>query len=391
MNSGVRILKMTAKGVYISKEHFVPYEQTNLTVDQLRPFRDRHFYWKVKAVWVNQPVPMVQVQVLDHDCWDNATFYNQELKREIPFILFDSTRYHFEQQENSNLSVHTSRFGSFHRFEPVDPVEKIYIGTFTVKFSKATFTDGGIACRIYIKETNSEVDFSIPNIHLRKEHEAISEYICKRMGRKTFRILTIVKELGRKITSAEATSEDIANINEDFFQQLKVHLIKAKISPREDGRTLHTLKDVSDPFTIDLDEVIRIVTNDDTHRNSYSLHYLSGKHDLEQIVYMTLKPRFGFLFYLDGTIDHHYVWELLDSHATYVWSYPKADNSVSSALASTEHEISSILANGRITYKRNADDNSGQYRFNLIQHHNLASTGALDIIRWQGELSLITE
>jgi hypothetical protein len=281
------------------------------------------------------------------------------------------------------------RFGIGHRFEAVVPVEKTYNGNFVVRFSKAVIIDGGITCRIYIKETGGEVEFTIINPYLRKEHETIKEYICKRLGKKTFVIATVIRELGWTITSTEATSADIATIDERFFQQLTIQRVKANLGALPISQTLHDLSAMPGPFPVTLDDVIRIVTNDHQHRNSYALDCLAKKHDLHQPVYMTAKPRFGFLFYISDARAHHYIWELLDSHATYVWSFGKPAYTIASALMLTEQKIRKILAEGRIPYKREAKQVAASEQFLIIEHHILESLGTLDVLRWKNELDAI--
>ena len=59
-------------------------------------------------------------------------------------------------------------------------------------------------------------------------------------------------------------------------------------------------------------------------RNVKQLVYLSGKkHERTQKIRFTLNPLFGFIFFISGKNKNHICWELLNSHATYIWSFNK--------------------------------------------------------------------
>lgn len=71
----------------------------------------------------------------------------------------------------------------------------------------------------------------------------------------------------------------------------------------------------------------------------------------------------------------HFIWELLNTHATYIWSIERKGYSLENKLKLIEREVNFIRENGRNIYlnsKKNAD-----LIFNKINHEN-SETGVID-------------
>ncbi len=51
-------------------------------------------------------------------------------------------------------------------------------------------------------------------------------------------------------------------------------------------------------------------------RNAAQLAHLASQQEAGQKLRFVLSPRFGFLFFVRGEAMHHFLLELLDSHAT---------------------------------------------------------------------------
>jgi hypothetical protein len=83
------------------------------------------------------------------------------------------------------------------------------------------------------------------------------------------------------------------------------------------------------------------------------LQYLAGlKQDAHYQVHITLQPGFGCVFLIQGATKNHFCWELLNSHATYLWTFDKRADFLPDALAKLERIIQVIRDHGRERYKQ---------------------------------------
>jgi len=97
------------------------------------------------------------------------------------------------------------------------------------------------------------------------------------------------------------------------------------------------------------------------------LAYLAGtKQSQNHKLRYTLNPNFGFLFLIEGAKNKHFVWELLNSHATYIWSIDKSVKEIKLQFKRVESIINMIRTSGRGNYKRafrnNHQDNDLVFR-----------------------------
>lgn len=83
----------------------------------------------------------------------------------------------------------------------------------------------------------------------------------------------------------------------------------------------------------------------------------------------TSKPFFGFIFFITESENKYICWELLDSHATYLWKFPKSETK-HSIIKTFEEQMAIIKQIKRQKYRRYAKENSLNYRFqfNVITH-----------------------
>ena len=77
---------------------------------------------------------------------------------------------------------------------------------------------------------------------------------------------------------------------------------------------------------------------------------------------------------------HHFIWELLDSHATYIWSMPHTP--FREASQNIENEISSINQIGRSQYKAHFQNRPDLF-FNTVIHKKANSSYEDYFPRWR--------
>lgn len=98
-----------------------------------------------------------------------------------------------------------------------------------------------------------------------------------------------------------------------------------------------------------------------------------------------MHPQFGFVFHIEGHEQHHFVWELLDSHATDLWSRAKNEMSLSDMFKEMDGIINFIRNHGRTTYKsqyKNQIENE-DWSFNVIDHDDASSKLKDGFVKWK--------
>lgn len=125
-------------------------------------------------------------------------------------------------------------------------------------------------------------------------------------------------------------------------------------------------------------------------RNKRQLEYLSvERHSTKQKIKFTLKPMFGFLFFLEGSQSDYYCWELLNSNATYLWKITKTADA--SHLAVIEQEISCIHEIGREQYRRDIKKTQPVgFVFSFVDHKGIAVNENDSFSEWKQKLNEMT-
>lgn len=120
-------------------------------------------------------------------------------------------------------------------------------------------------------------------------------------------------------------------------------------------------------------------------KNIRQLEYLSkDKHTLNEKLRFTLKPHFGFLFKVETPTKQFFFWELLNSHATYVWEKEINDSDFYELV---EQEISFIKTNGREEYRSYYKNLLLKpFRFYIIEHEGADFTEEERFQTWKIKL-----
>jgi len=259
--------------------------------------------------------------------------------------------------------------------EPI--VEEIQIAV-KVKFEEATFRDGCITFRAKLKDFNIIRDFSVENGNLRSEFENIKPWFVKRIGKSFIATITL-KLVDREITEAAASSEDISAINNELIESIKTQRVLMLVKTariKDDNKAVFDNDEVfgvldegqgTNVFDSSADNIIEILVKNGLAKNIRQLEFLSkDKHSLNEKLRFTLKPLFGFLFKVETPAKQFFIWELLNSHATYVWEKEINDTEF---YRFVEQEISFIKANGREEYRRYYKKLlSNDFKFHIIEH-----------------------
>lgn len=280
--------------------------------------------------------------------------------------------------------------------EPRTPVIEEIQTVVKVKFEEATFRDGQITFKAKLKDFTIIREFSVENENLRAEFENIKPWFVKKIG-KSFIVSITLKLADKEITDATAFSEDISTINSEMIERINTQRVLMLVKTariKDDGRSVFNHDEIfgilsegddANVFNSSADNILQILMDNGLAKNIRQLEFLSrDKQSLNEKLRFTLKPHFGFLFKAQTPTKQFFIWELLNSHATYVWENEVDDTNFYQLI---EQEISFIKANGREEYRRYYKHlPSKTFRFHLIEHDSADLTEEERFQTWKNKL-----
>jgi hypothetical protein len=268
-----------------------------------------------------------------------------------------------------------------------------------VKLSHLNFELGFASFTKSFKWNEGEDLFIIPLPDSIPEFNHIKPYFKKVIGKSTIDVLIEVESSAEKTKVVAIKSIDLHKINEESIRILKVQKLdqwsskKPKFAPPD--KDVFTFEEAMESYgdeafgNIDIlekDLLFHLIGKEDV-RNRFQLQYLVEKiHDENEKLYMTLVPQFGFVFIFHGEEMTHLIWELLNSHATYIWSSPS--KSTANIVKRIENEIRSINAYGRTHYKTNFQNTEDLF-FNALIHRSSSYSYEQYFSRWQKNVNNI--
>jgi len=240
--------------------------------------------------------------------------------------------------------------------------------------------------------------FKISNDFLLPEFEFIKSYFMKALGTRKFDVkATIFLEHG-KVVETRALSSLIKKIDENLIDSIKNfrtnHLMKAPFKGNVD-KSLFTADEVFGEFNQDEmgnifsqseEEILRQVLEKANVRNRRQLEFLAGvKQAAGARLKFTLHPYFGFLFTVEGEKMNHFIWELLNSHATYIWSLDKGEDELARQYRRVEDAINQVRNSGRDQYKQayHSSHIDQDLVFHVINHVDANSPLVDGFVKWR--------
>jgi len=283
------------------------------------------------------------------------------------------------------------------------PEKEIIRKKFNVYFKDATFKLGYLVFERNIQEIRQVGRFKIPHDSLLPEFEFIKSYFIKALSARKFDVTaTITVEQG-KITETKAFSMVIERIDQDVIDIIKNMQTLALTKPpvRTDvDKSLFTSEDIFDAFTDNdiegnifdqsEEEILKFILEKANVRNRKQLEYLAGAKQAEFAkLKFTLHPYFGFLFTIDGERMNHFIWELLNSHATYIWSFDRGEDASRLQYRRVEEAINQVRNSGREAYKMAYRDShiDQDLLFHAIKHDDVNSGLIEGFVKWKHRLN----
>lgn len=431
MQANEIIVRVTNDGFYLNPHLLIPIDQTNIPKEHLRFTDNADLYWMVEMLGFDSSQNSLKLKVSNYSSDEKNAFKKQVPKKPVKRLLFEKFDWALLEPQlysytksrllpilfNIDASLLTKgeaeqkpKTEEVPKFFEIKPspmrrnpeVRSLRIG-FSVYLKDVHFKLGYVTFSKRIKEVGEEVDFKIPNDHILPEFDLIKSWFSKILKTKKISVSAKLTFTGWKLTDVQARSEQIEQITPDLIDGVKhqrtLELMKVPRILTPD-KSLFSTDELFDSFDADDtlgnvfrqsdDDILKLFMDMPNVRNKKQLAYLAGKMQSDkQKIRFTLNPNFGFLFFIEGEENNHFVWELLNSHATYVWSIDKSKSEIELQYRRIEDTISSIRANGRETYKHAYRNNhlDNDLVFRPINHEDASSNVVDPFPRWKSKLN----
>lgn len=384
----------------------------------------KNVYWDVEQQRFDRDEGTLYVVVKNFFPRDTDAFYEQSPKHSIKKLHFTDLPgprevkqcLDYYQKEMKLLdSARERALSEISHPQPEDPVtpkknllfrsraesDKIDL-EFDVWFKDATFKLGYVVFERNIPALRQLARFKIENDFLLPEFELIKSYFMKALGTRKFDVKATVFAENGKISGSRATSATIGRINENLIDTIKNARTLAFLSRPFKGdidKGLFTPDDFFDLgdneergniFDQSEEEILRLLLENSKVRNRKQLEFLSGIRQAPGTkLRFTLHPFFGFVFCVEGEKMTHFIWELLNSHATYIWSLDKGEGEIKLQYRRIEDAINRVRNSGRENYKRAYWDShiDQDLVFNVIKHEDAGSSLIEGFVKWRHRLN----
>jgi hypothetical protein len=320
---------------------------------------------------------------------DKISFLSQKNKLiELGFVIDQpSKNNHKIQNSNKNISNENTQ-------EVRE--EKLSV---TVLPNNAQFKSGRVTFNGRLNGIDDELFFDVKNVHILEKFDFIKSWFVRKLKISKWKVDIIISRVGNKIIVNKATSKDVDRITPELIEGIKydrtVNLIKNP-SVEDSNQELFSVDEIfsqidkekkeKNTFEQSEKDILNILLKRNG-RNRKQLEYLSEeKQSLEHSLKFTLNPHFGFLFTVEGKEDNHFVWELLETHATYIWSINKSVNEIGNQIKKVENAISIISKFGRDEYRKNYQKNDA-FTFSHINHNKIITKQDEHFVLWKDKLN----
>jgi hypothetical protein len=373
------IVKLTPKGIFYNPTQCIPWDKTNFPhTDQFGIKSNSQMYWRLRQLSFQKAKGRLTVTPIHYDIneKERQTFREQNPKYPISELIFidviweklEKHLYHYTPKAFEHLTVPKSSARTktpdlAFVTTPTEQLPKIEL-TFKVHLKNVTFKTGFVELEQSTKLRSTPITIKIYNDAILQEFDYIKPFFGKLFGKKKITVKGFLRMEGGEIRQKNFQSPEIASINDETITAVKHLLIKGAITAPPAiavDKSLFTNEDffeglhgeeLGNTIRADEKELFEQLKGLEGVRNKKQLEYLAGRiHDDSERIRFTLHPNFGFLFCHKGKKMLHFIWELIDSHATYIWSC-EYDEPQEQKVAKLEDIIGYIKSNGRNAFIR---------------------------------------
>jgi hypothetical protein len=424
MKNSTVIIRLQQNRIWFNDQMSIGVDQSNLPVGEIRFNRVKDIYWLVEQLAFDKNTHTLEVRVVDYFLREKLPFPDQHPKTEIRSIIFThlsdvgslkmALRYYTTEMDHLDQAIEEAHKKLAEKpvtvseniqkknllFRSYPEKDKLEV-SFEVWFKDAEFKLGYVAFDRNIPELKQMLRFKVSNDFLLPEFEFIKSYFVKALGTRKFDVKAVVLFEQGKAVETRATSSIIKKIDENLIDSIKnirtYSLTKAPFKVNVD-KSLFTAEEVFGEFDQDEtgnvfsqseEEMLRQILEKSNVRNRKQLEFLAGAKQAEgSRLKFTLHPYFGFLFTVEGDRMNHFIWELLNSHATYIWSADKGDEALARQYRRVEDAINQVRNSGREQYKQayHSSHIDQDLVFNVINHQDANSPMVDGFVKWRHRL-----
>lgn len=400
MSNRTIIIKLDNNGIGFNDSLLIPLDRTNLPYGEFQFVQGRDIFYEVEMRHFDRESGVLTVSPVQYRPQMIDDFLNQSPKAVFHYVHFQDI---FWPGLSMDLAYFKkSTFASL--LTDISPENKISTQNNIVNihseipFTKLRFGVGFVAFDYRFRWEFHNREIRISNPHLLPEFEYVKSYFSKHFNRRTIDVLMVVKMIEKGVEEVYATSKQIDQIKEVAIETLKFIKIDRLKNPKkyiaEIDKRLFTPEDLFDPFnnenlgthSIGEEELLEHIMTWKDIRNKKQIEYLAGAlHEKSEKIRFSLTPQFGFIFMVKGRHMTHYIWEMLNSHATYVWGFDNGEWAKEKQLAKIEEIISFIRNHGRDTYVRRVAPDE-EILFHRIRHNGGDASVVDSFPRWRHTL-----
>lgn len=408
------ILRITNEGVFYNDKAFLTWGNTNFPPKDTFNFKERKaIFWEARLLAFDTERSRLTVEIIDYDIDARpAALASQQPK--FPFQKMAFSKLEWPALEplmnvyNKQLFRQICEVGNAHPggrvagedwvdFSEPEAQKKRIDVHFSYPLMKAVFKMGYVEVEPTIDELPGKVKITLDNSNILPEFDHVKPFFAKALGKKTIEVTGYLEIDNEGYVETRCQSKEVNQINEQFIGTVRrLRLEDAIFKPRKItvDKSLFTPEEYFEGFDEEeLGNTIRKSDKDiladllesDKIRNRKQLLYLSGKlQSADSGLRFTLSPKFGFLFHVRGEEMDHFIWELLDSHATYIWSIDRQSAPLPAKFKLIEREINFVRENGRRVYL------SRGYNKDLVfskVNHDHSESGLIDgFPKWKAKV-----
>lgn len=339
-----RIIRITKNQIFLTPETCINLSDTSLKGESLGFRAAEDIYWEIEINSYHKEENIVEVTVIDYDSKNFKKLNNQTPKDKAPFIKFHPLSW---KRVKPHLSWYAKRkletdgiiydddeqekikFQTFKRWDtppkqiisdekkevqPSTPINKVVSEIGKVYFKKVEFHLGYAEFSYKVERLNFTLKLKIENEFLKPEFNNIKSYFPKVLGvKKQFSINVKITIENNKIIHKQTTSDAIERIDTtviDSIERVRVNKITSLSLRKKTNKSLFTSDEILESFENSQDnktefkqsekEILDLIVKVKKSRNSTHLQFLSGsKQSKNQKLKFTLKPHFGFLFFIE--------------------------------------------------------------------------------------------
>ncbi|MBK9256066.1 MAG: hypothetical protein IPM42_11295 [Saprospiraceae bacterium] len=390
------ILCITNTGIRLNDQLNIPIENTNLPYGEFRFTEGRDIYWEAEMISYSKTDANLTIRIINYRPAYLDHFLNQKPKAAVLRLTFTDI---YWPAFNADLSFYkkTSFLNLLSETMPVtnQTNEKLIHLKVNASFNKVRFGMGFITFDQKLPWLDHTVEIKINNSHILPEFEYIKSYFPNHFNSCTFEVLLVIHKEGKSVNRIIAASKEIEMIKDVAIDTIKfIRLEKLKKPPRfihEVDKSLFTAPDLFEPFDRNMlgtnpmsqQELFDHIMKTDDIRNKKQLEYLAGNLQSEsEKLHFTLTPKIGFLFTIKGDKMVHYIWEMLNTNATYIWSFDPVIWLKNRQLEKIEEVISYIRNHGRDSYLRNVSSKD-DILFRRVLHKSAGSQFTDHFPKWK--------